>query len=99
MSVYEITLADPTDPARPAVKVLQLAAVGDLAFVSVCDYDEGNPTTTATTVASMCVSLPALREAINLLSHDRDREANRQRDDRGQPTADIAGNRYVVAPL
>ena len=99
MSVYEIALADPTDPARPAIALLRICAVGDLAFVNICEEDDGNPTSTSKVIASMTVSLPALREAVDLLSHDRDREAMRVKDDRGEPQADIGGNRFVVAPL
>lgn len=99
MSVYEVALADPTHLSRPAVELLRISAVGDLAFVAVCKHDEGNPESKDTVVAEMTVSLPALREAVELLSHDRDRESLRPRDQRGEPMSDIAGNRFVVAPL
>jgi hypothetical protein len=99
MSINEISLADPTDPGRPAEKTLELSVVGDLAFVQVVEVDEGNPKTTTTVVAEMCVSLPTLRDAVILLCQDRDREGLRPKDERGEPMPDIAGNRFVVTPV
>lgn len=99
MSINEISLGNPTDPSRPHEEVLNVSAVGDLAFVSVCKVDEGNPTTTSTVVAQMIVSLPSLRDALVLLCQDRDRESLRPKDERGDPLPDIAGQRYVVTPV
>ncbi len=98
MSIIDITLTDPTESARPAVRVLQVSAVGDLAFIAVCDVDEGNPTTTTTTKAEIAVSLPSLRDAIVLLCHDRDRESLRGRDEHGL-LPDLVGQRYVQVPV
>jgi hypothetical protein len=98
VSINEITLADPTNPARPAEKVLTLSAVGDLAFVTVSTVDEGNPDTTTTVAAEMTVSLPTLRDALVLLCQDRDRERLRPVDKRGEPMPDLAGQRYIVVP-
>lgn len=98
MSINEISLADPTNPGRPAEETLTLSVVGDLAFVSVCKVDDGNPDTTSTVIAEMIVSLPTLRDAVVLLCQDRDRESLRPRDARGEPMPDLAGNRFVVTP-
>lgn len=98
-SINEITLADPTDLARPNEQVLTLSVVGDLAFVSITKVDDGNPTSTYTTVAEMVVSLPTLRDAVVLLCQDRDRESCRPRDDRGEPMPDIAGHRSIRVPV
>ena len=99
MSINEITLGNPCEPARPFEDVLSLSVVGDLAFVSVCKLDDGNPTSTLTVVAEMVVSLPSLRDAVVLLCQDRDRESLRPTDKRGEPMPDIAGNRFVVTPV
>lgn len=97
MSVNEITLADPTNPGRPAEKVLRLSVVGDLAFVNVSTVDEGNPTTTMTVVAEMVVSRQSLRDAMVLLCQDTDRESLRPSDEHG-PLPSLAGQRFVVTP-
>lgn len=99
MSIDNISLSDPTDLARPIVESLQISSVGDLAFVSICKVDDGNPTTTTTVVAEMTVSLPTLRDALVLLCQDRDRESLRGKDHRGEPMPDIAGHRMVVVPV
>jgi hypothetical protein len=99
MSIDEISLADPTDPARPAEKVLTLSVVGDLAFVSVTSVTDGNPTTTSTVDAEMVVSLPTLRDAVVLLCQDRDRESCRPKDERGNLLPDLAGKRWVQVPV
>lgn len=99
MSINEISLSDPTDLARPVEKVLNVSAVGDLAFVSVCTRDEGNPDTTTMVTAEMVVSLPTLRDALVLLGQDRDRERLRPVDKRGEPMPDLAGTRYTVTPV
>lgn len=99
MSVHEINLSDPTDQAHPPEKVLNLSAVGDLAFVSVCTYDDGNPETTTTVEREICVSLPALRQAVQLLSDDGNRERLRPADDRGEKMPDLVGQRWVQVPL
>ena len=98
MSIHEITLGDPCDLARPFEQTLSLSVVGDLAFVSVCKIDEGNPTSTSTVVAEMTVSLPSLRDAVVLLCQDRDRESLRPKDERGEPMPDLAGVRHIVVP-
>lgn len=99
MSIDEISLTDPTDLERPSENVLTLSVVGDLAFVSVCKRDDGNPTTTTTVVAEMTVSLPTLRDAVVLLCQDRDRESLRPTDKRGEPMPDLAGHRVIVTPV
>lgn len=99
MSIYEITLQDPTGQVAPPEHILHLASVDDLVFVTIAKYDEGSTKRTHETVADITVSLPALREAIELLSHDRDREAARLVDRSGERTARIGGTRYTVAPL
>ena len=97
MSVFGITLTDPTENVAPPERLLRVTAVEDLVFVSVEKYDETHGTTTTETVAEIAVSLPALLEAVQLLSHDRDREAVRVHDKNG-PTARIGGDRLRVAP-
>ena len=99
MSVYDITLASPTEKYAPPETLLRLTSVDDLAFLSVETYEEVDGVRTFKSVADMTVSLPALREAINLLSHDRDREDCRPVDERGEKGARIAGHRLVVSPL
>jgi hypothetical protein len=98
VSINEISLSDPTDRARPIDRALNLCVVGDLAFVSICTVDEGNPTTTTTVVAQMTVSRQSLRDAMVLLSQDADRESLRPTDERGEGMPDLAGNRFVVTP-
>ena len=99
MSVYDITLSDPTEQVAPPTTVLRVTAVDDLAFITIEKYDEEFNKRTLTTVAEMVVSLPALREVVDLLSHDRDREDLRTKDKHGEPGARIGGTRMVVAPL
>lgn len=98
MSVYDITLTDPTEPGRPATYVLHVTAVDQMVFVSICDYDEGNPETKMVAKASIGVSLPALRDALNLLSSDGFREDMRERDQHG-PRSRIGGHRVGSVPL
>lgn len=99
MSVYDITLADPTQPERPAERLLRVCAVGDLVFVSIDTCDDGNPTLTLTTQEEITVSLPALRQALQLLSDDGHREGLRGKDERGEPLPDLVGQRQIVVPL
>lgn len=98
MSIIDITLTDPTKPARPADRVVQISAVGDMAFIAICEVDEGNPTTTTTTTAEIAVSLASLRDALVLLCQDRDRESLRGRDEHGL-RPDLVGRRYVQVPV
>lgn len=96
--IHTITLSDPTEDVSPPENVLQVCAVGDLAFISFGKYDETHDSNEITEKRQMTVSLPALKEAVELLSHDRDREA--MRGERGtQHEADILGDRFRVAPL
>lgn len=99
MSVHEINLSDPTDKQHPPEKVLNLSAVGDLAFVSVCTYADGNPETVTTVEREITVSLPALRQAVELLSNDGNRERLRPEDARGEKMPDLAGQRWIQVPL
>lgn len=98
MSVYEITLVDPTAPGRPAERVLRITAVDQMVFLSIDKYQEGVPTTTLTTEAEIAVSLPGLREALDLLSHDGFREDLRDRDQSGLK-ANLKGVRLGTVPL
>lgn len=98
-SIDSINLTDPTESGRPVTRALGLCVVGDLAFVSVEEVDEGNPTTTRKVIAEMVVSLPTLRDAVVLLCQDRDRESLRPTDKHGSGMPDIAGNRFVVTPV
>jgi hypothetical protein len=98
MSVYEITLIDPTGPGRPAERVLRITSVDEMVFLSIDEYDEGNPTITLTKKEEIAVSLPGLREALDLLARDGHREDMRERDQHG-PKARIGGYRATVVPL
>jgi hypothetical protein len=99
VSVHEINLSDPTDKAMPPERVLNLSAVGDLAFVSICTYGGGNPETKTTVESEMAVSLPALKQAIALLSDDGNRERLRPTDQQGEGMPDLHGQRWIQVPL
>jgi hypothetical protein len=98
MSVYEITLIDPTDPGRPAERVLRITAVDQMVFLHIDKYEEGVPTTTLTTQEEIAVSLPGLRQALELLTEDGLREDAREKDQRGFK-ARIGGARQAVVTL
>jgi hypothetical protein len=99
MSIHEINLSNPTDQSYPPDRVLNVSAVGDLAFVNICTYDDGNPETTTTVQQQITVSLPALRQAIELLSDDGNRERLRPSDARGEKMPDLRGQRWIQVPL
>ena len=96
--IYEITLADPAEPMAPPETVLRVSAVEDLAFVAILklkDDREG----THKILAEMTVSLPALREALDLLRHDVDRENCRPKDGPKTYAAKLDGIRFGLMPL
>ena len=97
--IHEITLADPAEPIAPPEKVLRVSAVEDLAFIDIVRSDGDGKSETFTTLASMTVSLPALREALDLLRHDVDRENQRPRDGKTTRSARIDGQRIGLMPL
>ena len=97
--IHEITLADPSEPMAPPEKVLCVSAVEDLAFIDIKTVDGDGKSETFTTVASITVSLPALREALDLLRHDVDREHQRPKDGTNTYSARIDGPRFGVMPL
>lgn len=98
-SIFKITLHDPTGHEFPPAEVLNISSVGDLVFFSIDEYEEDGRKSAYKTKQDICLSLPALREAVEFLSHDRDRESSRPRDEHGEASADIAGHRWKVAPL
>jgi hypothetical protein len=99
--IHDITLADPLDPMSPPETVLRLSAVGDALWVSIQKHDNDAKTDTFTTVAEQCVSLPAIREALDLIRHDIDRENQRplERPGHNEREATIPGDRFGVMPL
>jgi hypothetical protein len=98
MAVHQIMLADCLDGAKPPARVLTVSVVGDTAFLAVEDYADGGGSTTTKEVAQISVSLPSLRDALDLLADDRSREDLRPLDppgnDRGEYAATLAGQRY-----
>jgi len=97
--IHEITLANPAEPIAPPETVLSVSAVEDLAFIDIKRLEGDGRSETFTTVASMTVSLPALREALDLLRHDVDRENQRPKDGKTTRSAKIDGPRFGVMPL
>ncbi len=99
MAVHQIMLADCLDGAKPPARVLTISVIGDTAFLAIEQYAEtGNSSTTTKEVADVSVSLPSLREALELLNNDRAREDLRPLDppdnERGERSATLAGQRY-----
>lgn len=99
--IHDITLADPLDPVSPPERVVRLAAVGDTLWIYFQKHDSDGKTDTFKTVAEQAVSLPALREALDLIRHDVERENARPKmhADRNDREASISGPRFGVAPL
>ena len=97
--IHEITLVDPTEPVSPPERILRISAVEDLAFIDIGRSEGDGKTETLEIVASMTVSLPALREALDLLRHDVDREHQRPKDGKTTYSARIDGPRFGVMPL
>jgi hypothetical protein len=97
--IHEITLADPVEPMAPPKQVLRVSAVQDLAFIDIVKLGGDGKTETFTTIASMTVSLPALREALDLLRHDVDRENCRPADGKTMRSAKLDGLRFGLLPL
>jgi hypothetical protein len=99
--IHDITLADPTDPISPPETVLRLAAVEDVIWVYIQSHDSDGETDTFTTIAEQSVSLPALREALDLIRHDVDRENARPKikHDRNEREARLEGARVSMMPL
>jgi len=98
MAIHQIMLADCLDGAKPPARVLTVSVVGDTAFLAVEDYTEGGGSTTTKEVAQISVSLPSLRDALELLGEDRRREDLRPMDPpgngQGDMSATLAGQRY-----
>lgn len=92
--VHEITLSDPLEKQMPPEKVLVLKSVGDSLFVSIETFDEDNRSTNRTVVADSCVSLPAIREALELMRNGEERERLREP---GEPL--LSGPRMGAYPL
>ena len=99
--IHDITLADPTDPVSPPETVVRLSAVGDVLWLYFQTHDNDGKTDTFTTVTEQAVSLPAMREALDLIRHDIDREDQRPKikPDRNERESKISGVRFGVAPL
>jgi hypothetical protein len=97
--IHEITLADPSEPMAPPEKVLRVSAVQDLAFIDILRSEGDGKVETLTTITSMTVSLPALREALDLLRHDVDRENCRPADGKTTRSAKLDGVRFGLMPL
>ncbi|WP_042400049.1 hypothetical protein [Streptacidiphilus carbonis] len=75
MAVFQISLADCLDGARPPDQILTLAVVDDTVFVAVEKYTEVDAKESRQKEKAMiAVSLPSLREALELLANDRSRE-------------------------
>lgn len=96
--IYEVSLYDPTDKLSPPDRLLRISAVADLAFISIDDYESGNPDCKTHAVAQIAVSLPALRQALQLMRDDIEREAARESDEHGK-RPELTGARHSVVPL
>lgn len=101
MAVHHISLNDCLNPSSPPEKVLTLSAVDDTAFVYINSVTgEGDRAETQTVTAEIAVSLASLREALHLLTNDRDREQLRPKTtEHGDRDARLAGHRAVIAHL
>jgi hypothetical protein len=77
VSVYEVTLNDCLHPVAPPETVLRISCVEQTAFVSIATYTENAKSRTIKEIAEIAVSLPALRQALQLLSDDGFREGMR----------------------
>jgi hypothetical protein len=96
--IHEITFADPAEPMSPPETVLRVSAVDDLAFIAILSL-KGDREGTHKIKAEMTVSLPALREALDLLRHDVDRENCRPADGKTTRSAKLDGVRFGMMPL
>jgi hypothetical protein len=99
--IHDITLADPLDPVSPPETVLRICAVDDVLWVYIQKHDSDDKTDTFATIAEQAVSLPALREALDLIRHDVDRENQRPQQKPGDNarTTMLAGQREGRMPL
>lgn len=89
MAVHQIMLADCLDGARPPDRVLTLSVVGDTAFLAIEKYAEGSGTTKTKEIVDISVSMPSLREALELLANDREREDLRPLDPPGNERGEL----------
>jgi hypothetical protein len=99
MSVQNVIISDCLERVAPPEQVLRIGAVEDTAFVYIEKYDEDAKGTKTTIIAQIAVSLPALREALQLLRNDTEREDLRAKDKDGSLTTRIGGIRHAVMPL
>lgn len=99
--IHDITLADPSDPQSPPETVVRLAAVDDLLWIYIQKHDTDGKSDHFETIAEQCVSLPAIREALDLIRHDTERERARPviNEGRNERDALISGLRETRAPL
>lgn len=99
--IHDVTLADPSDPVSPPETVVRLAAVDDLLWIYIQKHDSDHKGDHFKTIAEQCVSLPAIREALDLIRHDTERERARPKlhEDRNERGALIDGLRRTDAPL
>lgn len=97
--IHHVSLNDCLDPAAPPEKLLTIGVVDDTAFVYINSVTtQGDKRETQTVVAEISVSLASLREALALLSNDRNREDLRDSDDAGRKTR-LSGQRAVITPV
>lgn len=104
MSVYQISLADCLNPGTsPPSQVLTLAVIDDTVFLQIDKLSGSGDTETHKTKVEITVSLPSLRQALELLADDSAREAARPLDppdnEHGDRGTRIAGARYTVTPI
>jgi hypothetical protein len=99
--IHDITLADPSDPQSPPETVVRLAAVDDLLWIYIQKHDSDNKGDHFETIAEQCVSLPAIREALELIRHDVERERARPVINEGDNArgALLTGLRKTEVPL
>jgi len=97
--IHEVILKDPTKRIEPPEEALRVSAVADLVFLRIEEYAETSDGVTTNILSEFTVSLPALREALDLIRHDVDREELRATDKNGNVEAHLNGVRYSVMPL
>jgi hypothetical protein len=99
--IYRISLNDCLEPYAPPAKVLNIGALDDTVFVSICEVNQdGSRKEIHKELADISVSLASLLEAVALLATDQEREHLRPVENAEQGTKEtrLAGSRLAVVP-
>lgn len=96
--IHKISLNDCLEAYAPPAKVLNLGALDDTVFVSICLVTQDAQQETHREVVDISVSLASLLEAVHLLAKDQERENLRPVEPNGRDRETrLAGRRLTVA--